>query len=189
MHVDERGPASGAPPWSAPEVAAVAVLGAVGVMALGGLAMGIDVAAGTLSPYPDSLIGVWDSITYGASWAGPVLAIALLAVAGVCWWQTDRWADDAADDAGDEGAAEEARWYVGRAQRLGVWTIAALAIVTSAALALLVSVVGIDVASHPGQQGWARVIGVSADALAVIVVDACGVAVVRSAQRVARSLR
>lgn len=197
MDEDVRGLGSGAPPWSAPEAAAVAVLSAVGVLALGGLAMGIDVAATSASPFPATSIVVWDSITYGASWAGPVLAMALLAVAGVCWWQADRWADDAAgngidgteDTEGtDDLAGERARWYVARAVRLAVWDVAALALVTAAAVALVVAVVGIDAASHAGQPGWARLIGVAAEALAVVVVSACGVAVARSTQRIGASL-
>lgn len=201
MDEDAGGP--GAPPWSAPEVAAVAVLAAVGVLAAGGLAMGIDVAATTPSPFSGSLVNTWTSITYGASWTGPVLAMALVAVAGLCWWQADRWAEDAADDgpagdattddaATDDSAAEavgHARWYVARAMRLAVWDLAALALVTAASLALVASVVGLDVTEPVGQQGWARVIGVSADALAVILVSACGVAVVRSALRIGATLR
>lgn len=188
MDVDEGGSAFGAPPWSPPEVAVVAVLGAVAVLALGGLAMGIDVAASTMSPYPDSLIGAWDSVTYGASWAGPVLAMALLAGAGVCWWQADRWADDAGGDT-DDDAAQAARRYVARAQRLAVWNVAGMTVVTLAAFALCAAVVGIDVASHAPQQAWARVIGVAADAAAVVVVQACGIAVVRGTQRIGQSLR
>lgn len=204
MDEDAGRPAPGAPPWSAPELAAAAVLAAVGVLALGGLAMGIDVAATTASPYPGSLVDTWDSITYGASWTGPVLAMAVLAVAGLCWWQADRWAEDAADgspaadDAGagdpttdDEAdhAAGTARWYVARAMQLALWALAALALVALASLALLAAVVGIDVAAPVGQQGWARVIGVSADALAVLVVSGCGAAVARSALRIGAALR
>jgi hypothetical protein len=90
--------------WEVPEVAVTVVLVATGVLALGELIAAVIFSTQTVGPgpMPGSFTGY--AIVAGAGWASPLLAIALLGLAGVTWWQVVAWSDVVTDS--DASASE-----------------------------------------------------------------------------------
>jgi hypothetical protein len=164
--------AQGRLPWAVPEVAGASILIAFGLLVLGGLVSGIDLAATNQPALGNSLIPIWTSVASGASWAEPLLAIALLGATGLCWWQADRWADDAND-------SEDALAYIRRARSLGNWMLGALGFTALGSIASLVAAVGLDLPSNTGQVGWSRVTEACAVTIAVIAIAVGGLMIVR----------
>jgi hypothetical protein len=129
--------------WEVPEIAAVAVLAASGALMAGGLVAGIvasrpSYGGGTSFGGGTSLrIAASTAISFGATWAGPLLAIALLGVVGLCWWQVDAWsAASEQDDAGNR--LVESAGHIRRAHRMCLWTQVALLLICVGAAALVV---------------------------------------------------
>jgi hypothetical protein len=71
--------------WEVPEIAAIVVLVAFAVLVVGGLVAGIVASTGANGAFPATRQFTGQAITYGATWAEPLLAIALLAVVALCW--------------------------------------------------------------------------------------------------------
>jgi len=153
----------------------VAVLVAFFVIALGGLATGIDVSSSQQAPYlGDPMENIWNAIQFGASWAEPLLAIVLVGVVGLCWWQVEAWSEEI-EEARPEGVV--AVGHVRRARRISRWAVGGLIVMTMGAIAGFVAMIGFDVPSHPGRLAWSRVIGVGADTVATVVVVLMGLVV------------
>lgn len=170
------------PPWSVPEIVVVGILSAFGAVAVGGLAAGIDVAANqnAFGPVIDPFVQTWQSITFGAAWAGPVFASVLLGLVGICWWQADRWSEDAEDPA---ARADVAVAYIQRARRLCRWVVVALGVTALGAIADLIAAIGLMGLEHGNPISWTRVIPAIAGALAVVIISAVGTAVARETIR------
>lgn len=96
--------------WDVPEFGAIAVLVGMGVLVVGGLASGIDTAV--------TAFGAPTAVEFGAEWAEPVLAMILLGVIGLSWWQFQAWADADFDDANDE---TEATVHMDRFLKIALW--------------------------------------------------------------------
>lgn len=174
--------ANSALPWAGPEVVAVAVLVTVGLLALGGLAEGIYVATSNSQPFVDPFANVWNSITFGASWAEPLLALFLLGATGVCWWHVDRWSDDVDDSS---GVLEPAQGYIRRAQRIASWGLGGLSLTVLGSVTGLIANIGIVVLSHSIGVAGSRVIGAVANTTAVLAIGVAGWLVVRETRRMA----
>ena len=116
---DDTGPAP--PSWEFPEIAAVVVLVAVGLLALGGLATGLaTVWQQRLPGFNRVLAG--RAVGLGGGWANVPLAGVLLGVMGVCWWTQRRWKPRL--DNPSQGII--AAIHIGRCGAFAIWTQAAL---------------------------------------------------------------
>ena len=164
-------------PWEVPEIAAVAVLIAIGALILGGLATGIVTATSAETPYSGLSQATWTAVTLGAAWASPILAIVVLGVMGLCWWQTDTWEDQVLD------GVPFAVGHLRRAQHIATWAVAGLLISVAAAVADLVAVVGFYLPDHAPQLLAARVIPVAASGIAVLVIAGAGLVIFRNLRR------
>lgn len=158
--------------WEVPEVAAAAVVLAVGLLVLGGLVAGIAAAAGAPTTFgPGSgAVETGSSIQVGAAWAEPLLAIVLLGVLGVCWWWIDAWSEAPSDTGGDEAAR-----HIGRARAISGWVNGALALTLAGSVALLAGLLLTN--SQAGNQSslvWSRDISQAASVLAVAVIVSGG---------------
>jgi len=104
-------------PWELPEAAAVAVLVAIGALIVGGVVAGIVASTASDGGLTPSHIVAGNAISFGAQWAGPVFAIVLLGVVGLCWWQSEAWSDASEPD--DEQDRElEVAGHVRRARQI-----------------------------------------------------------------------
>jgi hypothetical protein len=161
--------------WEVPETGAVAVLAAVGVLMVGGLVAGV-VAANSPS-YGGGTplrISVSTAISFGATWAGPLLAIALLAIVGLCWWQAEAWGAVSEPDHEFERAVE-AVGHIQRAHRICWWAQAELLLVCLGAVALVVSSALLSTGGlNAGAVNWVRIIVEVANLLAVLAVASVG---------------
>lgn len=160
-------------PWEVPEVAAVVVLVAVGLLILGGLGTGIAATIGSTVPIGagagTEVTG--ESIAFGTTWAGPLLAMVLLAVLGLCWWQVHGWAEVSA-----EVEHHEASTHVLRGQRLAWWAKGALVLTLAGSFASLAGTMLTNSAAvaEPALI-WSRDIYDVASVLAVAVIASGGV--------------
>ena len=161
--------------WEVPETAAVAVLVAVGVLMAGGLVAGV--AAADTPSYGGGTpvrIAASTAISFGASWAGLLVAIALLGVVGTCWWQAESWG--AVSDPDDEHErAVEAMGHMHRAHRISQWAQIELLLVCLGAVALVVSSALLSTGGLSANAvSWARIIVEVSNLLAVVVVAGAG---------------
>jgi len=160
--------------WEVPETAAVAVLVAVGVLMAGGLVAGIVASMPSYGGGTPSRIAASTAISFGATWAGPLLAITLLGVVGLCWWQAEAWsAVSEPDDERDRMV--EAAGHMRRAHRISQWTQGALLLVCAGAAALVVSSALLSTGGVGANSvSWAPVIVEVANLLAVLAVAGVG---------------
>jgi len=163
--------------FEVPEAAAVAILVAFFAIVVGGLAAGIIASTAPQVPL-DQLQNAWNAITFGASWAEPLLAVALLGAVGLCWWQTQGWSEvlEADTETGDE--VLEAVGHLRRARQIALWGLGGLVVTEIGAVVGFVAIVALNVSAHSGRLVWARVIGSGADLVAVVVISAGGFVVV-----------
>jgi len=161
--------------WEVPELAAVAVLVAVGVLMVGGLAAGIVASTTSYGGIPSSGMVAGNAISFGATWAGPLLAIALLGVVGLCWWQVEAWGDAGEPDDAHDRAVEVAG-HVRRARQISRWTLAALLLTCVGTAALVVGSVLLSTGGGgtAGPVAWSRTIVEVANLLAVLAVAGVG---------------
>lgn len=166
--------------WEVPEIAAVAALAAVAVLMLGGLLAGIVASTASYTGLTPSGIVPGTAITLGAQWAGPLIAIVLLGVIGVCWWQSESWAEAGEPDDEHDRSMEMAG-HIRRANQLSSWTQAALLLTCMGAIALVVGTV-VQTSGSGGNSttlNWSRYIFQGASLLAVFVIAGAGVWVAR----------
>jgi hypothetical protein len=162
--------------WEVPETAAVAVLAAVGVLMAGGLVAGI-VAAGSPSYGGGTPLRIATStaITFGATWAGPLLAIALLGIVGLCWWQAEAWGVLSEPDE-ESKRTIEAVGHILRAHRICQWTQIELLVICLGAGALVVSSALLSTGGLSASSvNWALIIVQAANLLAVLAVASVGI--------------
>jgi len=153
--------------WEVPEIVGVAGLSTVALLAVGGLATGIARAVTeTGSSFPPGLFSqeVWNAITFGSQWAGPVVAIIVLAVFVLCWWQMQAWAE-ATDGPADDDDLADARGHIGRANLMARWAMAALVLTAAGSIAGFIAEVGLNT----GQPYWTIDLYTGASLLAVLV--------------------
>ena len=162
--------------WEVPEIAALVVLVAFVALALGGLVAGIIVST-ELSGFHTQFTGA--AITFGAAWAEPLLAIALLGVVGLSWWQIKTW-----HDLGEQRRRlddHEVRGHIARACRIGIVAQAALILTAAGSLASLIGSVmvssGADVA-----QSWSRYVLSGASLIGVLAITAGSWSIARNAR-------
>lgn len=149
-------------------MAAVAVLVAVGLLVMGGLATGIAAAAGAREAFGPGAgaATAGSSIQLGAVWAEPLLAIVLLGVLGVCWWQVDAWSGALNDTDPAEVAG-----HIRRGRQIALWVNAALVLTFAGSAADFAGLLLTN--SHPGNLTsliWSRDIYEAASVLAVAVI-------------------
>jgi hypothetical protein len=89
VYDDEEDEPEDRPKWDLPDIAAVAILLAFYVVVLGGLVAGILYTSNfDQSQIPDSNLTIGTAIQSGSGWASPIMAVVLLSVIAVCWWQS-----------------------------------------------------------------------------------------------------
>lgn len=166
MYVDDEGHLPVI--WEAPEIAAIVILVAFGFLVLGGLISGI-VASTATTPAPTTSQFTGAVITQGAEWADPLLAIALLGVTGICWWQRQAWTLESDPHV---SADVEILGHLDRARRIGLWTQLALMLTVAGSIA---SLVGTVMAGLGGSaEGWSRYVFSGTSLVAVIVIAGGG---------------
>jgi hypothetical protein len=174
----EAPPEGNSLPWEVPEIAAVAVLIAFAVIVVGGLAAGIYVSATQQVQILDQTENIWNAVQFGASWADPLLAVALLGVMGLCWWQVEAWTEQT-EEVGPEDFT--ALGHIQRGRRISTWALGGLILVTAGAVAELAAQIGFDIPAH--SVVWSRVIGTGADTIANVVILVAGIVVVNRVDR------
>ena len=169
---DRTGPSP--PRWEFPEVAAVVVLAAVGVLALGGLATGIarSTQGGTAGGLPGRVY-VGTSVLFGSLWASFVLAAVLLGLIGLCWWHLGEWEPASEDEESSHGTAE-ALGHASRTRSIVVWVQVALVVTAAGAISELVGAL-LETVGSGGAARWAADFNAGANALAVLAMAVTGV--------------
>jgi len=165
------------PAWEAAEILGAAVLGGVGILAMGGLAVGIARIAVIQEPFANSQYS-WNAIEFGAEWANFVVAVIVLGVLGLCWWQLQAWTA-VVEDPEEAGQLPDALGHIRRAGQLTRWAEVALG------LTLLGSVAGFAASVGTGgtTQLWVLDLIAGAQMLAVIVIFVAGIVVGRQLGR------
>ena len=169
-------PDVGSPAWEAPEIAAVAILVAFSAFVIGALATGIDVSMSTQPAFIDPTTNTWNAIESATTWAEPLLAIILLGVVGLCWWQVETWSEEVAAEAQHD---PQALGHIRRARQISFWAVGGLTITTIGAVAGIIALIGFNVSVHPGGVAWSRAFGTGAGVIADVVVAVAGVLVFR----------
>lgn len=167
--------------WEVPEIFGAAVLASVSVLGVGGLATGIARAiTEAASNFPPGLGSqeVWNAIAFGSEWAGPLLAIVVLGVLGLCWWQVDAWLEVTETLGSDDDESEEARGHMHRAHLIARWAMTTLAVTAAGSIAGFVAEVG----TNTGQSLWTIDIYGGGSLLAVLVLLSAAVPVYRKTQ-------
>ena len=111
---------------------------------------------------------------YGTEWAEPLLAVVLLAVLGLCWWQFQTWAD-VTETTSDDEQAFDALDHIHRARQITIWTQAALGLTALGSLAFFAGGV-LSTTGFP-QVAWSHDFYGGASTLAVIVLAGVGLLV------------
>jgi hypothetical protein len=165
--------------WEVPEIAAVVVLVAFGALTVGGLVAGIIFSTSTDGGFPATRQITGEAITFGAAWAGPLLAIALLGVVGLSWWLIETWGE-----AGDEEPRQfddlEVQGRMWRAWRIGMAAQIALILTVGGSIAALVGTVMGSLGGGP--QNWSRFVIEGASVIGVLVLAVGGWKIGRSAR-------
>ncbi len=148
-----------------------------GVLAVGGLATGIITITGRAMPLPTSTQVAALGIENGAAWAGPLLAIALLAVLGVAWWQARTCSDTPGDT--ENGEVPESSARLGRAWQLRRWAQVGLLLTSAGSVAGLAgTLISSDTAPGAGfgpPFEWSHDVLTGAYVLATLLVSAAGI--------------
>src|SRR5579862_8142093 len=76
--------------WELPEVFAMAINAAVGLLSIGGIVAVLVIAAGESGSFRYRL---GDGLYNGFGWASPALAAALLLALVLAWWQVRAWTE------------------------------------------------------------------------------------------------
>lgn len=156
--------------WIVPEIASLGVLVLAALLAAGGLATGI---VSVLGSQQDALTGTQltgQALENGASWGGALLAVALVGVLGVAWWQAGTYA--APGDPDLEAATRLWRaWQLRRFALIGLLLTAAGAV--AGFVGVLITTLNVPLGVPP--INWARDILEGASTLATVLVAAVGI--------------
>jgi hypothetical protein len=143
----------------------MAILVSVALLATGGSVTGIARAlstAGVTFPGGDSQLA-WIAVSSGAGWATPVVAVLLLAVVGLCWWQLQAWTEVIEEPAPDDDLSDALR-HIGRAHLIARLALVGVALTAVGAVALLAAQVATSVGLPDGD--WTVTISAVASFLA-----------------------
>ncbi len=130
--------------WEVPEIVAGTILVSVAILPIGGLATGIARDIATYGQvFPSGLLNqqVWSAVSLGAEWASPFVALILLAVVALCWWQWQGWSE-VIEDPERVDEASEALGHLRRAQRTAMWARVVLIVTAIGSIAGFVAQVG-----------------------------------------------
>src|SRR5579884_1091559 len=163
-------PLAPAPTWDVPEFAAAAALAGIAVVIAGSTVAAIALGTSQIGSPPGTAQTVGADMQYAAQWANILVAIVLLAVSGLCWWQTESWVEAATASAAG-GTGPEARWALDHLRR--VYAIASvteveLVLTGVGALAGFVGAVLFYSGFSSGPGTWARDILPGANLVAVL---------------------
>lgn len=148
----------------------MAVLLATLLMVMGGLASGIA--------YGVSALTASTAVQFGAQWAGPVLAMILLGLVGLAWWQYEGWADA---DSDDEAGESEGIVHMQRMRRVAFLAEIGLMLTVAGTGSALGGIVASDIDLPFGAPSftWSRVFLSAAFFLAVTVLAGAGLLIGR----------
>jgi hypothetical protein len=139
--LDELSPGESAPgsrlDWEVPEIVAATILVSMAILPIGGLATGIAREISTSGQvFPSGLDNqqVWSAVSFGAEWASPFVALILLGVVGLCWWQWQGWSE-VIEDPERVDETSEALGHLQRAQRTAMWTRVVLVVTAIGSIA------------------------------------------------------
>lgn len=146
------------PRWSFPDIAAIAILGALSVVVVGGVISGfleynsVHYAAGP--PVSDQLYAA--AIQTGAGWADPLWSVAMLAVIAIMWWPFRRQDTPVFED---EWESPGGVIPVSRYRTIVVLAEIGLGVVVAATISDLVASfliqAGSEIQTHAGEAGAA----------------------------------
>jgi hypothetical protein len=131
--------------WEVPEIVGATILVSIAILAIGGLVTGIarDIATtGGALPIGSGNQQVWYAVQIGAEWASPVVALILMGVVGLCWWQWQGWSEVIEDPDRIEELSE-ALGHLRRAQRTAMWTRVVLVVTALGSIAVFVAQLGV----------------------------------------------
>jgi hypothetical protein len=151
-------------PWEVAEVGSTAVLLSTLILVLGGLASGLVATV--------QFAGSSDAVDFGAQWADPLLAMILLGLVGLSWWQHTGWMGDSNEiDSGSEVAAHLARF-----RKISFWGQLGLLLTVAGSASYFGSAVATDIGfSPPGPEGiWSQAVFAGASFLAVTALAVAG---------------
>jgi len=171
-------PANPASTWDIPEFAAAAALGAIALIIAGATVAGIAVGASQIGGPSGTGETVGADMQYAAQWADILVAIALLAVSGLCWWQTEGWVRGSTGG----GGGHDSEWARGHLRRVGAITVATqveLVLTGVGALAGFVGAILFYGSVPAGSDAWTRDIMPAANFVAVLAVAAAGMLITR----------
>jgi hypothetical protein len=155
--------------WEVPEVAAVAVVIAVGLLVVGGVVTGIvDTVSVHSRGAETQMAGL--GILEGAMWAQPALAAILLGVLGACWWRIQAWS--LTGGARHEEEPSRASEHIGRERQIARWVLWALGLTAVGSVALFAGEL-MDTKGMPAPL-WTTDVSVGASSLAVIAIAVAG---------------
>jgi hypothetical protein len=157
-----------------PEVAAVAILVSVALLATGGCVTGIArfvTTTGAAFPGVDTQL-TWNAVIFGAQWASPVVAVLLLAVIGLCWWQLQAWAELIEAPDPDDDLADALR-HIRRALLIARWALVGVALTAVGAIALFAAQVATSSGLPDGD--WTVEIAATGSFLAAVALLAAAV--------------
>ena len=172
--------------WDIPEFATAAVLAAIAVIIAGATVAGIAVGASQIGGPSGTGETVGADMQYAAQWADILVAIALLAVSGICWWQTEGWVE-ASTGGGGGHDGEWARDHLRRVGAIGVATQVELVLTGVGALAGFVGAILFYGSVPAGSDAWTRDILPAANLVAVLAVATAGMLITRRADAAARA--
>jgi len=165
--------------WDVPEIATTAVLVGIAVVIAGGVAAGVAVGAAAIGTPPGTAQTIGEDLQFAAQWADILVAVVLLATAGLCWWQVESWVDAVVG-----GEVEgEAHWGLGHLQRVRALTLGTqieLVLTGIGALASFIGAVLFDASVPSGSDAWTRDIFPGANLVAVLVIVTVGVLITRN---------
>lgn len=171
--------------WAPTELAVAGLLVAFGFVILGGLAIGIALAATQQGgPAFSETLAIGGYLQFGAEWAVPLFAAVLLAVLGTCAWQASAWWEAAERDTTDDREITDhiVRWgtlALGAEGELVLTTIGSVAFFVGAVLANR----GLGAATNQ----WVRDIPSAASLLAILTLTTVGTLIARATNAKARS--
>jgi hypothetical protein len=167
-------------PWEIQEWAALALLSAIAIVIIAGVASGVVGDTGL----NQTSASISEVLLDATRWAGFDVAFLVLAALGLIWWQVDGWAealdddrvgggDDDPGDPDDERVFEEAVRHIGRNRTLATWAGGLLLVTSMAAVGLMVGVVR-ELSPPSPSMNWQQWISAGGNLLSTLTLAALG---------------